>query len=234
MDVVYVVKQGDHNEELRYSLRSLSNVPHGQVWIAGYKPRWVVNVGHLATINGAGSKYQNSTRNLITAASHADVSNRFLFFNDDFFVLKPVACIPVLHRGPVSQVIDHYNGRYGRRPGPYLEGMQATSRLLAEWGFTDPLSYELHVPIEIDKRLLLDVMREAIGRNIKALHKRTLYGNVAGLGGTQIEDVKALTYNDRPADDATFFSTSDKTFRGGMPGQTIRKLFRTPSPYERS
>ncbi len=41
-DVVYVVRPGDKNEELRYSIRSvIANLPHRKVWIAGYKPTWL-------------------------------------------------------------------------------------------------------------------------------------------------------------------------------------------------
>ena len=34
-DIVYFVKDTDTNEELRYSLRSLANFPHGKVWFYG-------------------------------------------------------------------------------------------------------------------------------------------------------------------------------------------------------
>ena len=40
-DVVYCVKDDPDNEELRYSLRSLKNLPHQKVWIYGGGPKWL-------------------------------------------------------------------------------------------------------------------------------------------------------------------------------------------------
>lgn len=40
-DIVYFVKESAKNEELRYSLRSLKNFPHGRVWFYGYCPSFL-------------------------------------------------------------------------------------------------------------------------------------------------------------------------------------------------
>ena len=47
MDIVYVVRPGDENEALRYSLRSLANIPHRTVWIAGYRPKWCYGIVYV-------------------------------------------------------------------------------------------------------------------------------------------------------------------------------------------
>ena len=44
MDAVYYVRPGDRNDELRYSLRSLANLPHDRVWIVGHTPPWVTGI----------------------------------------------------------------------------------------------------------------------------------------------------------------------------------------------
>lgn len=41
MDLLYLVKKTITNEELRYSLRSLSNIKHDKVIIFGDLPDWV-------------------------------------------------------------------------------------------------------------------------------------------------------------------------------------------------
>ena len=47
-DIYYpVIKSVNDNAELRFSLRSLKNIEHGNVYIVGYKPLWVKNVIHL-------------------------------------------------------------------------------------------------------------------------------------------------------------------------------------------
>ena len=45
MDFVYIVKEDEKNEDLKYSLRSIAKFyPENKVWIVGYKPSWVKNV----------------------------------------------------------------------------------------------------------------------------------------------------------------------------------------------
>src|SRR5690606_31556781 len=180
-DLVYVVRPGETNEELRYSLRSVAeHLPHRQVWLAGHCPRWARNVGHIP-VEQAGTKYQNSTRNLRAAAEHPGVADVFLLMNDDFFVMKPVPRMPVLHRGPVDRVEAYYASR---ARGLYLRGRRETRDLLASLGHHRPLSYELHVPMPMRKSRVLEVLD--IGRDLEVLHKRTLYGNLYGIGGRQI------------------------------------------------
>src|SRR5690554_4826136 len=98
MDVVYVV--GQHTDELRYSMRSLRNVEHDQVWIVGTLPDWARNV-RLIPAEDRYEKARNITEKMYAAASHPEVSDPFIYFNDDFFALKP-ASIPNRHRGKVD------------------------------------------------------------------------------------------------------------------------------------
>jgi hypothetical protein len=225
MDIVYVVRDGDENEELRFSLRSLVNLPHDQVWIVGHKPSWVTGVEHLPTFQ-AGTKYENSTQNLLAACDHPDVADEFALMNDDIYVVKPLKAVPVFHRGPVAELVAYYR----RKQGPYLEGMQATAGLLAGWGFSDPLSYELHMPLPVVKAAMADVLRRGIGHT-PVLHKRTLYGNVMGIGGELTQDCKIR----RPLDASQaitgpFLSTKDSTFRYAR--RRLERMFPFPSPYE--
>ena len=236
MDVVYLVRPGDDNQELRYSLRSLRNLPHNRVWVAGYKPSWVTNVGYVESPQHW-SKYVNSTKNLLAACDHPAISGRFALFNDDFFVLQPVCEVPTLHRGPVADVVADYNRRHGptKMSDHYRQGMVSTARILERWGCEKPLSYELHVPMVVEGAVMAEAVRKAIemDRRIVALHKRTLYGNVAGIGGEQSADVKILGRDRMWPEGSTFVSTEDESFRNGAVGEAIRSLFPDPSPYER-
>jgi hypothetical protein len=236
IDIVYVVRADDTNEELRYSLRSLSNLPHRRVWIAGYKPRWVDNVEHLPTIQTK-TKYQNSTANLLTACLHPDITDHFVYMNDDFFVINKTETVPPLHRGPVDNVIDYYQNKYRHKstPGVYVDGMIATRDLLNQWGINHVMSYELHLPMTINRKLMVSTLRRASEEapSIVALHKRTLYGNANNIGGRQIDDVKVLGLADSISRDQLFASTSNLAFKHGPAGSRIRKLFPHPSRYEK-
>src|SRR5690606_14471818 len=107
MDAVYLCRQGD-TEELRMSLRSLENYRNlDQVWIFGGCPEWVTNVNHVATPQD-GNKHRNTNWAMRAACQHPDVSNPFVYMNDDFYLMEPMNHIPTLNRGRVRDVIDWY------------------------------------------------------------------------------------------------------------------------------
>ncbi|MFJ7586960.1 hypothetical protein ACIQZO_06110 [Streptomyces sp. NPDC097617] len=228
LDIVVPVREGAVNEQLRYALRSwAAHLPHGQVWVVGYRPAWAVGVQHLPT-RQRGTKHENTTLAVRAACQHPDVSSRFLLANDDMFVMRPVDEMPVLHRGPVRNVETYYAARAA---GDYLRGMRETRDLLAELGHRDPLSYELHVPMPVDKAGMLDALDAA--RHLDAVHKRTLYGNLAQLGGAEIRDVKIMRRSPGGfSEDDVFLSTMPDCFAAGHVGAHIRRTFAEPGPYE--
>lgn len=233
-DIVYVVGPDRHNEELRYSLRSLRHIPHGTVWIAGYKPKWVVNVEYLP-LRQDKTKYQNSTANLLAACTHPDVADRFVYMNDDFFILRPMKTVPYLHLGSVKDRVDYYDRKYGHRRrgvGRYRDGMVQTSKLLESWGHRTILSYEAHTPMLLEKHKMTEAVNRATrAARIVALHKRTLYGNLYQVGGREIRDVKVLTSAHSWGPGQTFVSSSAQSWSGKL-GRRLREMFRDPSPYE--
>lgn len=224
MDVVYVVGPWDHNEELRFSLRSLAaHVSHDRVWIVGHLPPWVTGVHHIPTAQ-TGTRFQNSTRNMRAAVDHPDVSRVFMYFNDDFFALEPLDGVPVRHRGLLDDVIaatDHSD---------YRAGAMMTRHLLRQFGIERALSYELHMPMPVDKATMRLTL--SMGAHLRTLHKRTLYGNLAEIGGTQATDCKVRALDqDIPA--GPWVSTTDDSFRRGRVGAQIRARFPDPCRYER-
>lgn len=230
MDVVYLVKRGNQNEELRYSLRSLANIPHGNVFIAGYTPNWVTNVISIPTVQNR-SKYENSTANMMAACMDGRVSEDFILMNDDFFIMKPMEHIPIIHRGMLDDTIQKYKDLGGAPP--YLEGMQKTRQLLRLLTHRVLYSYEMHIPMVFNKHAFLHVVRlpQHHHMEIRALHKRTLYGNYMGGQGVEREDVKVNDYVSRWSG-KPFLSTNDATFAHAPIGEDIRARFPNKSPYE--
>lgn len=233
VDVVFPVRPGDDNEELRYSLRSVAaHLPHGRVWLAGHKPAWVSDeVGHIPTVQD-GSKWANSRGNRLAACRHPGVSEEFVLFNDDMFVMQPVGRVPVWHRGPVTDVIAHYRG-VPRRRQQYLTGMVETYRWLRTLGFDSPLSYELHAPLPVTKTGLAGAIELAEQAGLKTPHVRTIYGALAGIGGEQHEDVKIHDMSAVPPEGAVFVSTTDRSFERGRVGAWVRERLAWPGRYER-
>jgi hypothetical protein len=234
VDVVYLCRAGE-NEELRYSLRSLANLPHERVWIFGGKPEWVTGV-ELVPTDQRGAKYKVTTRAMRAACEHPDVSDPFILFNDDFYVARPVSEVPVLHRGLVADVLADYRRRW-HGLSAYSRGMMQTAELLESLGFAAPLSYELHLPLPVHKRAMIEALDVGAAAGIAVLHKRTLYGNLARLGGERLTDVKITTPRDGrivarhvARAGSAWLSSGDTTFRELEP--FLRHRFPAPSPHE--
>lgn len=235
MDVVYVVKPSERNEELRYSLRSVAaNLTHDRVWLSGYTPTWAANVGSIAN-DQTTSKHGNALGNLLAACRHPDVSERFVLMNDDFFVTAPVETVPTLHRGPIAGVLADYKRQFPRG-SRYTEAMAETLDTLRSWSIVggEPLSYEMHAPMVIHKAAMIEVIERArrCAIDVERIHNRSLYGNVARLGGEQVDDVKVYTRQPISPLPKPFVSTHDGSFRAGWIGRVLRSKFREPGPYE--
>lgn len=223
-DVVYPLRRGNYNDELRYSLRSLENVPHGKVICSGYIPNWLTGITAISR-DPQGSNWFRSRDNVLAALEHA--SDPFYLFNDDFYVMAPVDEIPVYHAGPLAEVINRY--RRNRHGGAYWRGMQSTYLLLQEWGYSEPLGYELHVPLLIHH----EPFREALekGSGIEALAWRTLYGNLAQIGGTEAEDCKVIALGNEDLSQYPFLSSNDNLSYHPI-GKYLRETFPIGSIYE--
>lgn len=231
MDVVYVVGPNGSHEELRYSLRSLANIQHGQVWIVGHKPPWATNVGHLP-VPQRSTKWRNTTRSVREACKTDDISSTWVLFNDDFFALEKTT-VPNWHRGPidVSQQALRQLPRTRRRRS-HRDGRSATADLLWRWGYDNLMNYDIHVPMKVRSDVMLEVLDRAAQANIEVLHKRTLYGNVAKVGGRQHDDPGITSLTETWSDRQKWVSTVDRSFEAGRVGRDLRARFPNPSPYE--
>lgn len=221
-DVVYVCGP-QVGEELRYSLRSLANLRHGRVWIVGHRPDWA-RVEHVAVEQCAG-KYANVLANIKAALAEPRISDPFLLFNDDFFVMQPADDVPVMHCGTVTERL---SCRSDMPRGQYRADLVAAQKLLQSRGHADPLCYDLHVPMVVDKRRLRETL-DVVGGS--RMLWQTVHGNLHRLGGTFHPDAKVRSLTDE-GPDGPFLSTSDKTFPHGAVGRRIRKAFPERSPYE--
>ena len=232
-DIVYVVKPGDANEELRYSLRSVANLPHRHVVIAGSTPSWCRGVMSI-DVPAAATKWLSSTKNLGAACSDPRVAGEIVYMNDDMFVMHPVDRMPVYHRGTIDDVIrDHHAHVMQGTPidTRYLNGMERTARMLQRMGVDrkSMLSYELHVPLPVVKHEMARTIEFC--RQLSVAHKRSMYGNLAQIGGVHIGDVKVSKRFPDWDPTWTFISTDDESFTTAV-GSFIRDTFTEPGPYE--
>ena len=240
MDIVYLVKNNSDNDsqELRYSLRSLKNIPHRKVYIVGEKPEWVRNVEFIPILQDK-SKMDNVMTSMTAAVNHEAVSEDFILMNDDFFFMKRIEALPALNFGLIEEVIARYEYRYpeGSR---YISSMKRAHQLLVERGIAHPLSYELHVPMMFNKHKAMTMLRDEQW----PYHIRSYYGNIYATNGQSVDDVKvfleqrhnASLYQQDPEkylDEQLFLSATGGSFGRGLVGDFIRSRFSETSMYER-
>lgn len=211
---VYIVRPGDRNEELRYSLRSIAAVGVSDVTIVGHRPAWLTGAVVLEVPQQAADRKGNIRRNL-RAIADADLG-RFVYFNDDFFVMRPTDFAPT-HRGPFDELL-------ARAPSStYWRELRRAARLLAPGA----LCYDaLHTPLPMTSAALayaLDTFDGAHGL-------RSIAANFLELGGKRAPNAKnplARSWGER-----VYLSTSDTSFRSAGIGKFIRARFPEPSPWE--
>lgn len=224
------MREGTPGGELRYALRSWhANTPHRRVHLAGYRPWWVSGeVGHIPFVQGGGG-WWNTTAAMRAACLSREVSDPFVWMNDDFFTMAPAGpSWPASHRGPLSDFAGHLRDA-GYLYGYVLQAEYALERLDAA-GYHEPLCYESHTPLLVRKDLMLLTLDVFPG--VDAM-KRSAYGAVAQLGGQRRPDVKVSGRRVPFDPGAPLLSTLPDAFANGAVGEHIRASFPEPCPYER-
>lgn len=233
MDIVYLVKNCVTNEELTYSLRSIVNLPHDKVFMVGGCPTNLdkSKLTHIPTTQGT-DRYSNTTNGLKLICQDERLSENFILMNDDFFILKPIIDPETelnLFRGPIQEVIQEIGHRY-ETGSPYLTGMKQTHIYLRDLGYSKPLSYELHVPMVINKKRFLELFSLPYIESVRAGHFRSIYGNLYLQGSKQIRDVKVYRDFYTPLGSDKFLSTEDNSWPRVK--NYLDRLFPDKGPYE--
>lgn len=195
MDLVYIVKEDDNNEELRYSLRSIAKyLPESRVWIVGHKPNWVQNVEYIHTEQKAG-KWQNSVNNIIAACRSEDITDDFVLMNDDFFAVRPIKDLEASCNVAIG-TIDQAIQKYINHKSAWFDAFKYAKELLEQMGIEGPYyNYESHSPIILNKKLFLEFINmpeiQDFMKTKKILHKRSVYKNIYKIKPKMLpEDIK--------------------------------------------
>lgn len=240
IDIVYLVINNSDNDsqELRYSLRSLKNIPHRKVYIVGEKPEWVRNVEFIPVLQDR-PRIDNVMTSMTTAVSHEVISEDFILMNDDFFFMKQIDFLPALNFGLMKEAIARYEHRYPEG-SYYISSMKRTHKSLVERGIAHPLSYELHIPMMFNKYKAMTMLRDEQW----PYHIRSYYGNIYATGGQSVADVEVFLeqrhnsplYQQDPEkylDEQLLLSATGGSFGRGLVGSFIRSRFSEASMYER-
>ena len=219
-DVCYVVKDTPENEELRYSLRSLQNLPNVRnVWIFGGKPNFLVEKYHKRSFDQDGTKWENSAKIFWEIINDEDLTEDIYLMMDDVFIMQPIQEFVNYSK---TSMETHRHSVY------YDEKRNVCTWLKAHHKpFRD---FDLHRPFLYNRTKV----KELYPRYPKQTCFRSLYGNWYGIPTETHRDCKVFSVGRyvSPSDDVCI-STTDKSFRKGQIGVMVRKCFPTPSIYEK-
>ncbi len=209
-DILYVYKKCS-TVALRFSLRSLVNVPHNKVYIVGDKPEWIQNVTHIPY----GFKYTkiiNEWKQILKACKV--IKGEFLLFNDDFFILKPLEDLCYIKADITRSSSKYYNA--------YLR----TKKL-----FKNFQSYEVHAPMLFDSKKFLALEKKY---NIKRCYlHRSVYGNHYKCEATKVSDNKIRNVKGvEKRFKRSFASTTNKVERRPEFIDKLKEVFPEKSIYE--
>lgn len=224
MDIVYPYRSTTDDFELRYSLRSLVNVPHDRVIVAGDKPTIAAKSVTCVAVDRIEDRYQSSTVNIVSAIRDAGIHGDFIVMHDDIFILKPWS---FRHEHRCS--IDEYLSS-GHAAGPYRDRIESTRDLLKSKGIAEPLWFGLHTPTIYNAQRLHDMVEGFAGQQYLL---RTLYHNLFPAPSERADDVKAKSWQARTSETG-ILSISDELARSPSFRAWIAARFPDRSAYELS
>ena len=227
IDIVYILRNDIEPQELRYSLRSLKNFPHGKVWFFGGEPAYLRADGQKYVAQRGDTPWSRVSYTLRQVCEDNDVTEDFWLFNDDFFVMKPLQEYVPRYNGTLMEHVAEVEARHGGHPSAYTAELRQTAKALEAKGY-DTKNYACHVPILINREKALKTLNEFPFVPMF----RSLYGNQFDIGGVNLPDVKIAVINKEPDHEAELLSTADNSWLVGKIGAYIREQFPEPCRYE--
>lgn len=232
-DVVYFVKECPHNEELRYSLRSLAeNWKYRDVWFYGGCPVDLNPDHYVKCVQNAPRKWENVRNMMVEVCKNDDITEDFWLFNDDFFILKPVdEDMEAKYDGTLKSKIEQMQSLHHGETTEWSENLEKLRKLLESNGKSTNC-YAIHVPMLINRKKMLEVLEMFPDEPMQ----RALYGNWWSVGGVQMDDPKYSYPSDKVTDailNSEMISTSDESFLAGFIGRWLRDKFTERSEWER-
>lgn len=181
MDIVYPYRESLDGLVFRFSLRSLQNLPHDRVFVIGDRPKWIQNVEYVRYPDAHKRASANSWFKLLKACM-TDVSQRFIFMDDDHLIMKPRKDIPYFSRGLIKDIKPNKTDFY--------RDLKRTGEL-----FDIAICYnKVHAPIVYDKHKVLKLIKRYPIVKSRCLHK-SLYGNYYKCAHQIMGDCKARTWD---------------------------------------
>lgn len=240
-DVVYILGRGSiwSNNELRFSLRSVEKNLGGvgKVYVIGENPGWFTqNIIHIYYPDEVGPKNAdgNMARKILRACREPDLSDNFLFMNDDFIIYKPVVAseIPWYDKGDMKDRPEKF-----WRTQFYRYRLRRTFDVLRSRGLPT-MQYDYHAPMLMNKHEFPKVMAQFDYAADIGYTFRSLYGNMMNLPSIHLNGQKKTIYMKydekglrKYVENCTFIGYNDLALNSAFK-RFLEVTFPEPSKYE--
>lgn len=168
--------------ELRYALRSIEKYLTGyrNIYIIGHQRKWLTGVNYLPAEDNYTRKQFSIFQKILHAVKCDEISDPFLMWNDDHFLLKPIDVKDIKHwRYSTLQTL------MARSAGTYQRTVTRTYNYCKAkgWGISN---FDIHVPIPYEKQKFASLGQE----NWDQCHViKSLYCNKHGIEGEEMKDL---------------------------------------------
>jgi len=235
LDIVYILRNSGTrwmNNEIKYSIRSVErNINFRNIFIVGGLPLFFDSkkINHIVADDPYSNKLKNAIYKISLACNDERISENFVLMNDDFFFLKKVEKIDYFNKGKLE--VSKKN--HSTKGGYYYRAICNTLETLKDMGIDDPIDFEVHYPIIINKKKFLETINKI--SDIDGLLFRSLYGNLNNIKSKYRRDVKIFDikqFNRSKRND--LISTDERVVTSDKFQKWIKEKFKEKTVYEKT
>lgn len=227
IDCVYILGSGSKHLDIEffYSLKGVKKFLRNvrRVHVIGDSPQCAcygspaIPFNHVPHPDRHPDKQKNARDKLKRACETADITERFLLMNDDFYFTQEVDAesVPYYREGTLGDQIEWRRSNKSN----YYKALCATEEVLKELG-KPTLNFEIHVPIIYEKSILGPMLQRGDCWHRRPVPLvRSLYANLCGHPGVYRADCKIEGPFDIPeirrrTEGFDSFSVGDGAFKG--------------------
>ena len=235
-DIVYIYNKSCSmwmGREIIYSIRSLEKygVNYGKVIIVGDKPELFNDkIINIPKIDQGPFKEKKILDKLLTACRSEIVSNPFVFFNDDFFLVKKIDFAKLRY-----YYFDNLRNKilFRKVNDTYMRALKNTRDALFNKSLPEKY-FDIHYPMLYYKEKFIQVMQKYDWEIRAGYVIKSLYANTLRIKGKSRKDYKIYIDHNKQRikqtiDQTDLFSTDNIT---RAMAETISNLYPEKSSYE--
>lgn len=208
MNVIYPYLR-NYSHELEWSIKSLKNMKHGDVYVIGSAPDYAIDAKVIRPEMPSWARMSpyNDVLNKHLVASRMDISEEIIFMQDDIFLLEKWDGT-IYDRGDLSDRID------SRKFDTYTQMLKTTCDWLVKNGYSTK-DYTTHTPMVYNRKKLEELILRILPsvQYGGTMSIRTLYGNVYDVPS---EKMSIDTKNPEDYHGRAILSTTEQSFNSDI------------------